>query len=74
MIESPAYWDLATAGIFTTPAAGTDRRTGAWGVDVTDDRGRLHRTGDGHVRVVTALDTDALDDAVRAPSSAAELR
>ena len=65
-IESPAYWDLATAGIFTTPAAGTDMRDGAWRADVTGERGRLHRTGAGHVRVVTGLDTAALDDAYAA--------
>ena len=66
MIESPAYWDLATAGIFTTPAAGTAHEDGAWRADVTGDRGRLHRTGAGHVRVVTGLDTAALDDAYAA--------
>jgi hypothetical protein len=66
MVESPAYWDLATAGIFTAPAAGTEVRAGAWRADVTGDRGRLHRTGTGHVRVVTQLDAAALDDAYAA--------
>ena len=61
VIESPAYWDLATAGIFTTPAAGTTHEDGDWRADVTGDRGRLHRTGAGHVRVVTGLDEAVLD-------------
>ncbi|NPC44218.1 nucleoside hydrolase [Nocardioides sp. zg-1230] len=58
--ESPKYWDLATAGIFVDGSAATTR-SGAWIVDTTDDRGRLARTGDGPVRVVTSLDTAALD-------------
>jgi inosine-uridine nucleoside N-ribohydrolase len=61
---SPAYWDLATAGIFVHPAAATTE-TGTWAVDTTEDRGRLRRTGDGDVRVVTALDPDALDEVYR---------
>jgi hypothetical protein len=65
-IESPAYWDLATAGLFTLPTAGTAAVDGAWRADVRNDRGRLHRAGPGHVRVVTALDTAALDDAYAA--------
>ena len=65
-IESPAYWDLATAGIFTTPRAGTEAKDGAWRAEVTGDRGRLHRTGTGHVRVVTGLDAAVLDDAYAA--------
>jgi len=65
-IESPAFWDLATAGLFTLPTAGTASVDGAWRADVTGDRGRLHRTGDGSVRVVTALDTAALDEAYTA--------
>jgi inosine-uridine nucleoside N-ribohydrolase len=59
---SPAFWDLATAGVFTTPDVATVE-TGTWEVDVTDDRGRLVRTGDGPVRVVTRLDTESLDHA-----------
>lgn len=58
--ESPAYWDLPTAGVFVAPDVATTE-SGAWSVDVTDDRGRLRRTGDGTVQVVTALDTEALD-------------
>ncbi|MET1058532.1 MAG: nucleoside hydrolase [Nocardioides sp.] len=65
-IESPAYWDLATAGLFTLPTAGTTAVYGAWRADVRNDRGRLHRTGDGTVRVVTALDAPALDEAYTA--------
>jgi hypothetical protein len=42
------------------PEAATTE-SGAWSVDVTDDRGRLRRTGEGPVRVVTGLDTAALD-------------
>jgi inosine-uridine nucleoside N-ribohydrolase len=61
---SPAYWDLATAGIFVHPSAATTE-TGAWEVDTTEDRGRLRRTGDGGVRVVTGLDEDALDEVYR---------
>jgi inosine-uridine nucleoside N-ribohydrolase len=62
--ESPAYWDLATAGTFVAPdAAATE--SGAWSVDTTDDRGRLRRTGEGPVRVVTALDAAALDAVYR---------
>lgn len=59
--ESPAYWDLATAGLFVTPSAATTR-SGTWTVDTTGDRGRLRRTGDGPVQVVTALDAAALDE------------
>lgn len=62
---SPAFWDLATAGVFTTPAAATVR-TGTWEVDVAGDRGRLRRTGEGTVRVVTHLDTEELDEAYAA--------
>ena len=58
--ESPKYWDLATAGTFVDGSAATTE-SGAWIVDTTDDRGRLTRTGDGPVRVVTSLDTAALD-------------
>jgi hypothetical protein len=59
---SPAYWDLATAGVFATPGVVTDERAGAWTAEVTGTRGRLHEAGgDGRVRVVTGLDTDALD-------------
>ena len=61
---TPAYWDLATAGSFVEPDVATTR-TGTWEVDTTDDRGRLRRTGDGTVRVVTELDTDALDEVYR---------
>ena len=59
--QSPAYWDLATAGLFLTPSAATTQ-SGTWEVDTTGDRGRLRRTGDGPVRVVTALDAAALDE------------
>jgi inosine-uridine nucleoside N-ribohydrolase len=59
---SPAFWDLATAGVFTTPEVATVE-TGSWDVDVEQDRGRLVRTGDGPVRVVTGLDTGDLDRA-----------
>jgi inosine-uridine nucleoside N-ribohydrolase len=62
--ESPAYWDLATAGVFVAPDAATTE-SGTWSVDVTDDRGRLRRTGDGPVRVVTVLDAPALDEVYR---------
>lgn len=62
--ESPAFWDLPTAGIVVAPGAATTR-SGTWTVDTTGDRGRLRRTGDGTVRVVTALDTDALDEVYR---------
>jgi inosine-uridine nucleoside N-ribohydrolase len=62
--ESPAYWDLATAAAFVTPSAATTL-SGAWTVDTTGDRGRLRRTGDGQVRVVTELDTAALDEVYR---------
>jgi hypothetical protein len=58
--ESPKYWDLATAGTFVDGSAATTE-SGAWIVDTTDDRGRLTRTGDGPVRVVTSLDAAALD-------------
>lgn len=59
--ESPAYWDLATAGIFLEPGAATTL-SGTWSVDATHDRGRLRRTGEGPVHVVTALDAEALDE------------
>jgi inosine-uridine nucleoside N-ribohydrolase len=62
--ESPAYWDLATAAVFVHPSAATTE-TGTWTVDTTDDRGRLSRTGDGPVRVVTELDEEALDEVYR---------
>lgn len=61
---SPAFWDLPTAGVFTAPATARVE-TGTWTVDL-EDRGRLHRTGDGPVAVVTHLDTGALDDAYAA--------
>jgi inosine-uridine nucleoside N-ribohydrolase len=57
---SPAYWDLATAGTFVAPGV-AEAQTGTWEVDTTDDRGRLRRTGEGPVRVVTELDSTALD-------------
>ena len=62
--ESPAYWDLATAALFLAPSAATTE-SGTWSVDTTGDRGRLRRTGDGLVRVVTALDAAALDEVYR---------
>ena len=62
--ESPAYWDLATAGVFVAPDAATTE-SGAWSVDTTADRGRLTRPGDGPVRVVTELDAAALDEVYR---------
>lgn len=62
--ESPAYWDLATAGLFVAPSAATTE-SGTWSVDTIGDRGRLRRTGDGPVRVVTALDAAALDEVYR---------
>jgi hypothetical protein len=62
--ESPAYWDLATAGLFVAPSAGT-AQSGTWAVDTTGDRGRLRRTGDGPVQVVTELDAAALDEVYR---------
>ena len=62
--ESPAYWDLATAGTFLAPSAATTA-SGTWSVDTTGDRGRLRRTGDGSVRVVTELDAAVLDEVYR---------
>ncbi len=62
--ESPKYWDLATAGTFVDGSVATTE-SGTWTVDTSDDRGRLRRTGDGPVRVVTALDTAALDEVYR---------
>jgi hypothetical protein len=62
---TPAFWDLATAGAFTTPDA-VAYESGTWSVDLTEDRGRLRRTGDGTVRVVTGLDTAVLDRAYAA--------
>ena len=62
--ESPAHWDLATAGTLLAPSAATTE-SGTWSVDTTGDRGRLRRTGDGPVRVVTALDAAALDEVYR---------
>lgn len=61
--ESPRYWDLATAGTFVAGSAATE--SGSWTVDTTGDRGRLRRTGDGAVRVVTGLDDAALDEVYR---------
>lgn len=57
---SPAFWDLPTAAVFTAPGTAIVE-TGTWTVDL-EDRGRLRRTGDGQVRVVTHLDTEALDE------------
>lgn len=62
--QSPKYWDLATAGVFLDDSAATTD-AGAWTVDTDRDRGRLRRTGDGTVRVVTDLDADALDEVYR---------
>lgn len=62
---TPAFWDLATAGAFTNPTAAT-YESGSWDVDLDDDLGRLRRTGDGTVRVVTGLDSDVLDRAYAA--------
>lgn len=61
--ESPRYWDLATAGTFVAGSAATE--SGSWTVDTTGDRGRLRRTGEGTVRVVTGLDDAALDEVYR---------
>jgi hypothetical protein len=61
--ESPRYWDLATAGTFVVGSAATE--AGAWTVDTTGDRGRLRRSGEGTVRVVTGLDEAALDEVYR---------
>jgi inosine-uridine nucleoside N-ribohydrolase len=61
---SPKFWDTATAGVLTDPSLATTS-TGTWTVELTGDPGRLHRSGDGHVSVATALDTDALDDLYR---------
>jgi inosine-uridine nucleoside N-ribohydrolase len=62
--ESPRYWDLATAGTFVDPSVATTE-SGTWEVDTTRDRGRLRRTGDGRVRVVTGLDATRLDEVYR---------
>jgi hypothetical protein len=62
MITSPAYWDLATAGVFATADATAEESTGAWTAEVTGTRGLLHQApGNGRVRVVTELDPSALD-------------
>lgn len=63
--ESPAYWDLATVGLFLAPSAATTE-SGTWSVDTTGDRGRLRRTGDGPVQVVSTVDAAALDEVYRA--------
>jgi hypothetical protein len=57
---SPAFWDLPAAAVFTAPGTASVE-TGTWTVDL-EDRGRLRRTGDGPVGVVTHLDTDELDE------------
>jgi hypothetical protein len=62
--ESPKYWDLATAGTFVDGSAATTE-SGTWTADTTGDRGRLRRTGDGPVHVVTSLDPTALDEVYR---------
>ncbi len=62
--ETPAYWDLSTAGVFIDPEAATTE-SGTWSVDTAGDRGRLRRTGDGPVRVVTAIDAARLDEVFR---------
>jgi inosine-uridine nucleoside N-ribohydrolase len=62
--ESPAYWDLATAAVFVSPATAATE-SGTWSVDTINDRGRLRRTDDGPVRVVTGLDAAALDEVYR---------
>jgi len=59
---TPRFWDLATAGFFTDPEVAS-LTTGAWTVDLSDDPGRLVRTGHGDDVVVTALDAEALDAA-----------
>ena len=60
---TPRFWDLATAGFFTDPGLAS-LTTGAWMVvDLSDDPGRLVRTGHGDDVVVTALDAEALDAA-----------
>jgi hypothetical protein len=71
-VEPPAYWDLATAALFTAPEAATTVETGTWRVALTTDRGRLRRTGPGEVRVVTSLAPSLLDDAYRAVFEAAD--
>ncbi|HSU03187.1 MAG TPA: nucleoside hydrolase [Nocardioides sp.] len=63
--ESPKYWDLATAGVLVAGSAATTTDQGAWTVDTDRDRGRLRRTGDGTVQVVTDLDAEALDEVYR---------
>lgn len=59
---TPRFWDLATAGYLTEPAAGRTE-SGTWSVDLTGEPGRLTRTGDGPHQVVTHLDTERLDAA-----------
>lgn len=63
-LPTPRFWDLATAAWFTLPDAGTTE-SGTWSVALTDEPGRLTRTGDGDDEVVTDLDTEALDEAYR---------
>ena len=57
--DYPRWWDLATAAAFVVPDA-AEVETGTWMVDESEP-GRLRRTGDGRVRVVTELDRAALD-------------
>ena len=56
----PKWWDLSTSAAFVTPDAITSSSTGTWEVD---ESGRMRRTGDGPVVVVTALDRAALEAA-----------
>ena len=61
-LPTPRFWDLATVGYFTTPDAG-ETTSGSWSVALTEEPGRLTRSGSGPHTVVTALDATALDAA-----------
>lgn len=68
---TPAFWDLATAAYFTRPDAGS-AESGRWAVSLESEPGRLSRVGDGPHRVVTSLDSGALDAAYREVFTAEE--
>lgn len=59
-VSTPSQTE-GVAAAFTAPGAATTE-SGTWSVDIDTDRGRLRRTGEGTVQVVTALDVEALDE------------
>lgn len=62
-ITYPKWWDTTTSAALVTPGAVVTSETGTWTVD---DTGRMTRTGEGPVEVVTGMDEAVLATAFAA--------